>query len=78
MCRHMVSDAYQTLLNQIQHLSPEEQFQLLEDLMVMLQQRAITNQQHSILELAGLGKNVWQDVDVEEYIKRERDSWEGI
>ena len=74
----MVSDAYQTLLNQIQHLSPEEQFQLLEDLMVMLQQRAITNQQHSILELAGLGKNVWQDVDVEEYIKRERDSWEGI
>lgn len=29
----------------------------------------------SIMELQGLGKDIWRDVDVEEYIKRERDSW---
>jgi hypothetical protein len=31
---------------------------------------------HSILELQGLGKEIWQGIDVEEYIRRERESWE--
>lgn len=30
----------------------------------------------SILELKGLGKEVWEGVDVEEYIRKERDSWD--
>jgi len=29
----------------------------------------------SLLELRGLGKDLWENVDVEAYIKRERDSW---
>jgi hypothetical protein len=31
--------------------------------------------QHSILELDGLGKEIWQDVDVDTYIDQERKSW---
>ena len=30
---------------------------------------------HSILELRGLGKDLWTGVDAAEYIARERDSW---
>lgn len=29
----------------------------------------------SLRDLQGLGKEIWQDVDVEDYIKKERDSW---
>ena len=73
----MSNDAYQAVLNQAQRLSPEEQFKLLEDLVVMLRQRATSKPQHSILELKGLGKEVWEGVDVEEYIRKERGSWGG-
>ncbi len=29
----------------------------------------------SLKNLKGLGKEIWKDVDVEEYIKKERESW---
>lgn len=31
----------------------------------------------SLKDLKGLGKEIWKDVDVEEYIKKERDSWQS-
>ena len=31
--------------------------------------------EHRLFELEGLGTEVWSGVDVEKYIKRERDSW---
>jgi hypothetical protein len=31
----------------------------------------------SLLELEGLGHEVWQSVDVEDYLRRERSSWNG-
>ena len=39
----------------------------------MLQQKM----RRSILELRGLGKHLWQDVSVKDYINVERDSWNG-
>jgi hypothetical protein len=71
----MSNDAYDTVLNQVQRLSPEEQFQLLEDLVVILRQRTARKPQHSILEFEGLGKEMWEGVNVEDYINEERDSW---
>jgi hypothetical protein len=32
---------------------------------------------HSILELKGLGQEIWQEIDTEEYIQQERNSWAG-
>lgn len=29
----------------------------------------------SILEMEGLGRELWRDVDATEHVKRERDSW---
>lgn len=33
--------------------------------------------QRSILELKGLGREIWQNVDVEKHIQEERASWDG-
>ena len=33
-------------------------------------------QKRSLLELRGLGKEIWERVDPIEYVKQERDSWE--
>jgi hypothetical protein len=32
--------------------------------------------QHEITELRGLGKEVWGNIDAQEYVNSERDSWE--
>jgi hypothetical protein len=32
---------------------------------------------HSILELRGLGKEIWEGVDGQEYVNRLRDEWDG-
>jgi hypothetical protein len=71
----MSSEKYRTIRNQVRQLSLDEQFQLLEELVAMV--RKNSQPQHSILELEGLGKEVWEGVDVDEYVKQERDSWGG-
>ena len=68
---------YQEVLKQIQHLSPNEQNQLLEDLVAMIQQQTGTRSLYSILELEGLGKEAWESIDVDQYLQQERDSWDG-
>jgi hypothetical protein len=68
---------YQEVLKQVQYLSPDEQFRLLEDLVALIRQRAVTKPLHSILELEGLGKEIWEDIDVDQYLQQERDSWGG-
>ena len=68
---------YQEVRKQAQHLSSDEQFQLLEDLVALLRQRTVTKPLHSILELGGLGKEIWESIDVDQYLQQERDSWDG-
>jgi len=29
----------------------------------------------SLKNLKGLGKKIWENIDIEEYIKKERESW---
>jgi hypothetical protein len=31
---------------------------------------------HSLAELKGLGKEFWRSIDVDEYLRKERDSWD--
>ncbi|HEU5228682.1 MAG TPA: hypothetical protein VFU49_12780 [Ktedonobacteraceae bacterium] len=69
---------YREVLNQIQHLTPDEQFQLLEDLVALVRRQTRTHPQHSIMELKGLGKDVWSGIDAQEYVNQERESWSGL
>lgn len=69
--------AYQDVLSRIQRLAPEDQFRLLEELASLARHQFIGSAQPSILELQGLGKEIWQDIDAQQYIDQERVTWNG-
>lgn len=81
----MTTNAYRQALRQAQSLTPKEQRQLVEELLAILRQygNLIEEEEeeeeplHSILEFEGLGKEVWEGVDVKQYLERERASWDG-
>ena len=62
----------ESLIEAAKHLSPEEQEQLL----LALRQAQSVSERRRITEIRGLGKDIWQSVDAQEYINAERDSWE--
>ena len=72
----MSTDNYREALSQVLRLTHDEQLQLLEILSSIVHNRDKTRPRHSILEFEGLGKEVWQGIDVEKYIEEERNSWE--
>ena len=73
----MSTKAYEEVLNRAQRLTPDEQLRLLEDLAAMLRRRGAVRPKHHITEFKGLGKEIWQKIDVEKYIEQERNSWDG-
>ena len=72
-----MSAEYQEIIAKIRTLSGAEQAQLLE----YLSSRESGMQPHppkrSIMELEGLGKEIWAGIDAQDYVSRERDSWDG-
>ncbi|HPD17050.1 MAG TPA: hypothetical protein PLE19_19070 [Planctomycetota bacterium] len=72
----MSAREYLELLNCVERLESEEQLRLLGDIAAMLRRRN-GDRPASILELRGLGKEVWDGVDAQEYVDRERASWNG-
>ncbi len=73
----MSAYAYHNILNQLEQLTPEEQRQLLQDIASIVQRHQVTDKpQRSILEFEGLGKEIWEGIDVDQYIENERKSWE--
>jgi len=74
---HKTRLTYDDVVATLPHLAPEEQLNLLEALSSALKKRIAPGKvkKHSLLELEGLGEGIWSKVDVDEYIKQERDSW---
>ena len=60
----------------VEALAPLEQLRLVAELVANLGGKP-GGQPRSLLELEGLGREVWQGVDVDEYLHRERLSWNG-
>ena len=59
----------------VEQLSPEEQLHLVEHVARTLQQKPQTTPHLSWKDACGLGKEVWESVDVERYINELRDEW---
>ncbi len=68
---------YQDIRRQIEKLPPDEQLRLLEDLAGILRRSLPPKPKQSIMDLEGLGKEIWQGIDAKEYVDRERNSWNG-
>lgn len=59
----------------INRLNLSEQVQLLATLSRLVRAQVTNAKSHSIMELEGLGEEIWRDVDVQAYIHQERASW---
>lgn len=72
-----MTKAYENILRSVDSLNRIEQLRLITDLAERL--RIEDGQAHrtSILELQGLGKEIWQGIDAQEYVDSERASWNG-
>ena len=68
---------YQEIRRQVENLTPDEQLKLLEELATIVRERAQLKPKRSIMELEGLGKEIWKDIDAQEYVDQERLSWNG-
>ena len=66
---------YEEVLDQARKLSLVDQARLVEALSELVRARIQAWPKHSVHELKGLGKELWQGIDVEKYIEEERNSW---
>ena len=73
----MSTTAYYEVLSRVQSLTPADQLRLLEELAALVRRQVTTRPRRSILELQGLGKEIWRGIDAQEYVDRERASWNG-
>jgi len=74
----MVHDelSYSELLAIIQNLDTDDQLRLVEEISMIIRSK-MKVKKHSIQELKGLGKEIWESIDTQEYVNREGDSWIG-
>jgi hypothetical protein len=71
----MSTNAYDDILRRArQELNAEEQLKLVNTLCQFAGAKGLP---HSILELRGLGKELWEGIDPDEYVRKERDAWSG-
>ncbi|MFZ0392456.1 MAG: hypothetical protein WCF17_15640 [Terracidiphilus sp.] len=71
----MATVDYKDALEKAVALSPEEQSRLIRELEMRIAAKTAPASQRSILDLCGLGKEIWGGVDAQEYVTRERSSW---
>ncbi|MGH9607406.1 MAG: hypothetical protein ACRD3N_17090 [Terracidiphilus sp.] len=72
----MASHAYENALRMALSLSYKERLRLIQELSEHGSGKSSPDPQHSILELRGLGAEIWQGIDAQEYVNSERASWE--
>jgi hypothetical protein len=77
MSTYVYNEVLNDVINQVEHLSPDEQIQLLEDLGAIIRRRVGQQPKHNVMEFRGMASEYWKDVDVEKFINEERNSWDG-
>lgn len=65
------------LYERLQKWAESEHRSLAQQVIHLLEESAGKQKRHSILELRGLGKELWKDIDPVEHVRRERDSWDS-
>lgn len=74
----MTLETYGRTLNMAKRLALPEQLQLLEDLTRIVRRQVDDKPKtYSIMELEGLGAEIWQDIDAQAYVNQERASWDS-
>lgn len=67
---------YNDYIAGVKGLKPEEQLSLIEIISAQLKKNiAKKKERHSIMELEGLGADIWKGIDAQKYVRSERESW---
>lgn len=72
----MASTPYEDARRSAEALGLADQLRLIAELTSSLSGK-VEGRSRSLMELEGLGQEVWRGVDVDEYLRRERTSWNG-
>jgi hypothetical protein len=64
------------LIPTLSHRERKELLELLVDSFVESGSQSPAQRKRSLHELRGLGKEIWQGVDAQEYIDQQRDEWD--
>jgi plasmid stability protein len=64
------------LYRKLQARAKRERRSVAQEVTHLLSQALEASKPLSILELQGLGKELWKNVDAAEHVRRERDSWD--
>jgi hypothetical protein len=67
--------SYEQVLRVAEALPRQDQLRLIQELAQHTSQDA--EQATSVMELCGLGQEIWQQKDAQEYVNSERASWNG-
>jgi hypothetical protein len=67
---------WQEVLMAVEKLSWPDQLRLVAELLLRMQQKVAANEPVDLLELAGVGAEVWIGMDTDAYLNEERDSWQ--
>jgi hypothetical protein len=65
------------LLARASRLDRTDQRRLLDALIQLLQEEQSGRENVPITALRGLGRDIWNEVDAQEYVDRERQAWGG-
>ena len=66
----------EALYGKLQEKAEREHRSLSQEVVHLLSKAVEEQEPRSILELRGLGKEIWKDVDVARYIEEERQAWD--
>jgi hypothetical protein len=77
----MAAATYETVLEMAESLAADERLRLVDELKSKVpatipSEAPAPGKKHSIMELEGLGKEIWQGIDATEYVRELRAEWD--
>lgn len=73
----MATVDYRAALEIATALTLEDRLRLIKELGAGLAAEDLPRRRRSIMEICGLGQEVWRGVDAQEYVNSERAAWNG-
>jgi len=67
----------ESLYEQLQKQAEEEHRSIAQQVIHLVSKAVGRPKSRSILELRGLGKEIWEGIDPAEYVRQERDAWDS-
>ena len=68
--------SYSDYARGINSLNIDEQLTLLKIISTRLKKTIGKRKKKNIMELEGLGANIWKGIDAQDYVHKERESWD--